>query len=219
VRSLLLLTALGNLILTIAGGNLSFPRLSPDGRRMAYERDNEVRVVVVATRHTDVVIPARYGSLRELEWSDDDHLTATYARNRVTADVIHRKRTSAKPPKPEPPKPIEFCGTTLSATTDRDALTLWRTSGPSTLPLASIYPADDAAIEVVRTTEREVIFVVRIAPRSRRDATNHLMSYDGVRLHAYGIDGLDDASFSNDGKRMAISVWRDAQRRLLVYDR
>jgi hypothetical protein len=45
------------------------------------------------------------------------------------------------------------------------------------------------------------------------------MSYDGVRLHAYGIDGLDDASFSADGHRMTVSVWINAQRRLLVYQR
>src|SRR6185369_43781 len=187
----LFLAALGELILTIAGGNLAFPRLSPDGRRLAYAVGNEVRVVIVATRHTDLVIPAKYGALRELEWTDDEHVRATYARNRITADVLTKKRTSEKAPKPSPPKPIEFCDTTLRASADRDSLTLWRTSGKSTLPLATIYPADDGHTELLRTTDREVIFLARIAPRSRIDATNHLMSYDGVRLHAYGIDGLD----------------------------
>jgi len=74
-------------------------------------------------------------------------------------------------------------------------------------------------MEVLRTTPREVIFMLRVAPRSRADATNHLMSYDGVRLRAYGVDGLDDASFSSDGHRIVISVWENAQRRLLVYAR
>lgn len=214
----LFLAALGDLILTVAGGNLTFPRLSPDGLRLAYVRGNEVRVVIVATRHTDVVIPARYGALRELEWTDDRHVAANYARNRIVADVIGKRRTSSKPPK-DASKPIEFCDTTLHATTDRDSLTLWRTSGGSMLPLATIYPADDGSIELLRTTPREVIFLVRVAPRGRIDATNHLMSYDGVRLHAYGIDGLEDASFSNDGRRIVIDVWVNAQRRLLMYQR
>lgn len=218
LRPLLFWAALGELILTIAGGNLAFPRLSPDGLRLAYARGNEVRVMVVATRETEVVIPARYGALRALEWSDDRHVSAGFARNRITADVISKHRTSSKPENAAP-KPIEFCDTKLHATTDRDSLTLWRTSGTSTLPLATIYPADDGAIEVLRTTPREVIFLVRIAPHGRVDATNHLMSYDGVRLHAYGIDGLEDASFSDDGRRIVIDVWMNAQRRLLLYQR
>jgi len=215
----LFLAVLGELILTIAGGNLTFPRLSPDGRRLAYTRGNEVRVVIVATRHTDVVIPARYGALHSLAWSDERHVTADYARNQIVADVITKRRTSSKALKPAPDPPIELCDTTLRATTDRDSLTLWRTSGGRTLPLATIYPADAGTMEVLRTTPREVIFLLRTAPRSRIDATNHLMSYDSVRLQAYGIDGLDDASFSADAHRMAISVWQNAQRRLLVYDR
>ena|GEM_PF-3136053 len=213
------LAALGELILTVAGGNLTFPRLSPDGRHLAYARGNEVRVVIVATRHTDVVIPARYGALHALAWTDDRHVSADFPRSRVTADVLTRRRTSAKAVKPEPVQPIAFCDTILRMTTDRDSLTLWRTSGPSTLPLATIYPADDATMEVLRATPREVIFLLRVAPRSRIDATNHLMSYDGVRLSAYGIDGLDDATFSADAHRIAISVWLNAQRRLLVYER
>ncbi|HJW93714.1 MAG TPA: hypothetical protein VJ901_08855 [Thermoanaerobaculia bacterium] len=214
----LFLAALGQLILTVAGGNLTLPRLSPDGLRLAYARGNEVRVVLVATRQTDVVIPARYGALRELEWTDDNHIAASFARNRIVADVISKRRTSSKPPAIAM-KPVAFCDTTLRATTDRDSLTLWRTSGTSTLPLATIYPADHGSLELLRTTPREVIFLVRVAPRGRIDATNHLMSYDGVRLHAYGIDGLEDASFSNDGHRIAIDVWVNAQRRLLVFDR
>jgi len=213
------LAALGELILTVAGGNLTFPRLSPDGRRLAYARGNEVRVVIVATRHTDVVIPARYGALHALAWTDDRHVSADFARSRVTADVLTKRRMSAKAVKPEPAQPIAFCDTTLRMTTDRDSLTLWRSSSASTLPLATIYPADDATMEVLRTTPREVIFLLRVAPRSRIDATNHLMSYDGTRLSAYGIDGLDDATFSADAHRIAISVWLNAQRRLLVYER
>lgn len=227
----LFLAALGELILTVAGGNLTYPRLSPDGRRLAYARGNEVRVVIVATRHTDVVIPSRYGALHALAWTDDRHVSADFARSRVTADVITKRRTSAlwggssDPPggrrvgEPAPHKPVEFCDTTLRATAERDSLTLWRTSGTSTLPLATIYPADDATMEVLRSTPREVIFLLRIAPRSRIDATNHLMSYDGVRLSAYGIDGLDDATFSADAHRIAISIWQNAQRRLLVFER
>ena len=215
----LFLAVLGELILTVAGGNLTYPRLSPDGRRLAYAVGNEVRVAIVATRHTDVVIPARYGALRALTWTDDRHVAADFARNRVTADVLTKRRTSAKAVKPEPARPIEFCDTTLRVSTERDSLTLWRTSGESTLPLATIYPADDATMEVLRTTPREVIFLLRVAPRNRIDATNHLMSYDGVRLQAYGLDGLDDASFSADAHRIAISVWQNAQRRLLVYHR
>jgi hypothetical protein len=214
----LFLAALGELILTVAGGNLAFPRLSPDGLRLAYARGNEVRVVMVATRHTDVVIPARYGALRALEWTDASHVSADFARNRIVADVISKRRTSSKPAK-EAPKPLEFCDTSLHATTDRDSLTIWRSSGTSKLPLATIYPADDGALELLRTTPREVIFLVRIAPRGRIEATNHLMSYDGVRLHAYGIDGLEDASFSDDGRRVVIDVWMNAQRRLLLYQR
>lgn len=209
---------LGELILTVAGGNLSFPRLSPDGRRLAYATGDEVRIVVITTRQTDALIPARYGAVRNLEWTDERHVAADFARTRIVADVISKRRTSAKPEKPSP-KPIAFCDTTIRATTDRDSLTLWRTSGTSTLPLATIYPADSGTMELLRTTPREVIFLVRTAPRSRIDATNHLLSYDGVRLQAYGIDGLDDASFSADGRRMVISVWKDAQRRLLVYQR
>jgi len=209
---------LGELILTVAGGNLSFPRLSPDGRRLAYATGDEVRIVVVATRQTDALIPARYGPVRNLEWTDERHVAADFARTRIVADVNSKRRTSAKPEKPSL-KPITFCETTIRATTDRDSLTLWRTSGASTLPLATIYPADSGTMELLRTTPREVIFLIRTAPRSRIDATNHLLSYDGVRLQAYGIDGLDDASFSADGRRMVISVWKDAQRRLLVYQR
>jgi hypothetical protein len=213
------LAALGELILTIAGGNLTFPRLSPDGRRLAYARGNEVRVVIVATRHTDVVIPARYGALHALAWTDDRHVSADFVRSRVTADVITKRRVGGRVGEPAPHEPVEFCDTTLRATTDRDSLTLWRTSGTSTLPLATIYPADDATMEVLRSTPREVIFLLRVAPRSRIDATDHLMSYDGVRLSAYGIDGLDDATFSADAHRIAISIWQNAQRRLLVYER
>jgi len=213
------LAALGELILTVAGSNLSFPRLSPDGLRLAYARGDEVMVVVVATHQNETVIPASYGALKSLRWTDDRHLAADFARNRIVADVVTKRRTSAKPPKPAGAKPIEFCNTTLRATTDRDSLTLWRTSGTSTLPLATIYPADNGTIEVLRTTPREAIFLLRIAPRSRADVTNHLMSYDGVRLRAYGVDGLDDAGFSSDGHRIVISVWEKAQRRLLVYAR
>jgi len=209
---------LGELILTVAGGNLSFPRLSPDGRRLAYATGDEVRIVVVATRQTDALIPARYGAVRNLEWTDERHVAADFARTRIVADVISKRHTSAKPEKSST-KLITFCDTTIRATTDRDSLTLWRTSGASTLPLATIYPADAGTMELLRTTPREVIFLIRTAPRSRIDATNHLMSYDGVRLQAYGIDGLDDASFSADGRRMVISVWKNAQRRLLVYQR
>jgi hypothetical protein len=219
LRLALFLAALGDLIVTIAGGNLTFPRLSPDGRRLAYARGSEVLVVIVATRHTDLVIPARYGALQSLEWTDERHVSAGFARNRIVADVISKRRTSAKSPKPAESKGVEFCDTTVRATTDRDSLTLWRTSGGSTLPLATIYPADAGTMELLRTTSREVIFLIRGAPRSRIDATNHLMSYDGVRLRAYGIEGLDDASFSADGHRMVISIWRNAQRQLLVYDR
>jgi hypothetical protein len=215
----LFLAALGELILTVAGGNVSFPRLSPDGLRLAYARGDEVMVVVVATHQNDVVIPARYGTLKSLQWTDDRHVTADFARNRVVADVMTKRRTSAKPPKAAGTQTIAFCDTTLRATADRDSLTLWRTSAGSTLPLATIYPADNGTMEVLRTTPREVIFMLRVAPRSRVDATNHLMSYDGVRLRAYGIDGLDDASFSADGHRIVISVWENAQRRLLVYAR
>jgi WD40-like Beta Propeller Repeat len=212
LAALLLAANLGTLVLTVAGGDLSHPRLSPDGRRLAYARGNEVRVVIVATRHTDAVIPARYGALRELEWSDDEHVAASYAKTRVTADVIHRRRTTSKPSAP-PPQSFDFCGTTLRATTEAGALTLWRTTGPETLPLATIYPAAHGAIDVRRTTPAEVIFVVR------GDTENHLLSYDGIRLRAYGIDGLDDASFSRDGRRIAISVWTAGQRRLFVYER
>jgi len=219
LRFALFLAALGDLILTIAGGNLTFPRLSPDGRSLAYARGDEVRVMSVASRQNDLVIPARYGALRSLAWTDAHHVRADFARDRIVADVVSKRLTSAKAPKRSESKPVEFCGTTVRATTDRDSLTLWRTSGGSTLPLATIYPADAGTMELLRTTPREVIFLIRVAPRSRIDATNHLMSYDGVRLRAYGIDGLDDASFSADGHRMVISIWKNGQRQLLVYER
>jgi hypothetical protein len=204
-----LLVALGSLILTIAGGDLSLPRLAPDGRRIAYARGGEVRVAVVATRHTDVVIPARYGAIRDLEWSDDQHVAGTFARTLVTADVVHKTRKTGKAPATKPRQSIDFCGTTLRAEASRDALTLFRVTGTETMPLATIYPADKPSIAVRRTTPSEVIFL----------AGTHLMSYDGVRLHAYGIDGLDDVSFSADGHRIVISVWRNGQRQLLVYER
>lgn len=210
---------LGKLIMTIAGGDLALPRLSPDGRRLAYARGGEVRIAIVATRHTDVVIPAKYGVPHDLEWTDDANIEAEFPRRTISADVVHKRRVALAHIHAVKPMTIDFCDTRLRASAERDTLTLWRESGPSVLPLATIYPADSPSIDIRRTTPGEVIFIARIAPRSRPETTNHLIAYDGVRLHAYGIDFLDDASFSADGRRVAISVWTGALRRLLVFQR
>ena len=94
--------------LTASDKPVSDPQWSPDGRRLAYVRDEEIWVVEVdGSRLTRVV--ARPGRGREPRWSPDGHRIAFLSRRRgwtqvwlIDAPVPRRGRPANEPRPPRP---------------------------------------------------------------------------------------------------------------------
>ncbi|HEX7948754.1 MAG TPA: S9 family peptidase [Candidatus Limnocylindrales bacterium] len=94
--------------LTASEKPISDPRWSPDGRRLAYVRDDEVWVMETdGSRLTRVV--AKPGGGRQARWSPDGRRLAFISRRRgwsqiwlIDAPVPRRGRPAAEPKPPEP---------------------------------------------------------------------------------------------------------------------
>jgi dipeptidyl aminopeptidase/acylaminoacyl peptidase len=94
--------------LTASEKPISDPQWSPDGRRIAYHRDDEIWVMEVdGSRQTRVV--AKPGGGRQARWSPDGRRLAFISRRRgwsqiwlIDAPVPRRGRPAADPKPPEP---------------------------------------------------------------------------------------------------------------------
>ena len=94
--------------LTASEKNVSDPQWSPDGRRLAYVRDNEIRVIE-ADGSRDVGVTAHPAGVSAPRWSPDGRRLAFISRRRgwsqvwvVDAPVPRRGRPARDPRPPEP---------------------------------------------------------------------------------------------------------------------
>jgi dipeptidyl aminopeptidase/acylaminoacyl peptidase len=94
--------------LTASEKNVSDPQWSPDGRRLAYLRDNEIRVIE-ADGSRDVTVTGHPAGVTSPRWSPDGRRLAFISRRRgwsqvwvVDAPVPRRGRPARDPRPPEP---------------------------------------------------------------------------------------------------------------------
>src|SRR5262245_15887020 len=182
--------------LTASEKNVTDPQWSPDGRRLAYVRDKEVRVVD-ADGSRDVVVTSAPGAASP-RWSPDGQRLAFVARRRGWSQVwvvdapVPRRGRPARDPRPPEPTPVTATGV------DVEDL-VWMPDS-RTLAIVAIRPPEHATgevhlVDVATGDERWV------AGGTTEWASGPRPVADGGLLYATDADGwFQIARLSADGK-------------------
>ena len=131
--------------LTASEKNVSDPQWSPDGRRLAYLRDNALRVLD-ADGSRDVVVTTQPAGVSSPRWSPDGHRLAFVSRRRGWSQVwivdapVPRRGRPARDPRPPEPRPLTPTGV------DVEDLA-WSVDG-RTLAIVSLRAPDHATGEI-----------------------------------------------------------------------
>jgi dipeptidyl aminopeptidase/acylaminoacyl peptidase len=101
--------------LTASEKNVSDPQWSPDGRRLAYVRDNEIRVIE-ADGSRDVGVTGHPAGVSAPRWSPDGRRLAFISRRRGWSQVwvvdapVPRRGRPARDPRPPEPRQLSATG-------------------------------------------------------------------------------------------------------------
>lgn len=144
--------------LTASGKNVADPQWSPDGRRLAYTRDNELRVIETDGSR-DVGVTGQPAGVSSPRWSPDGRRLAFISRRRGWSQVwivdapVPRRGRPARDPRPPEPHPLSATGV------DVDDL-VWAADGRSIAVMAIRGPhhavGEIHVIDVESGTERHV---------------------------------------------------------------
>ena len=97
--------------LTASEKNVTDPQWSPDGKRLAYIRDNELRVIE-ADGSRDVTVTGHPAGVSSPRWSPDGRRLAFVSRRRGWSQVwlvdapVPRRGRPARDPRPPEPRPL-----------------------------------------------------------------------------------------------------------------
>jgi dipeptidyl aminopeptidase/acylaminoacyl peptidase len=182
--------------LTASEKNVSDPQWSPDGRRLAYIRDQEVRIVD-ADGSRDVAVTSAAGVALP-RWSPDGHRLAVVSRRRGWSQVwlveapVPRRGRPARDPRPPEPTPVTPTGLDIEDV-------VWLPDGQS-IAVVAFRPPEHATAE---------IHVVDVATGAERWIAGGAAEWasgprpvsDGGLLYATDADGwFQVVRLSADGK-------------------
>ncbi len=171
--------------LTASEKNVSDPQWSPDGRRLAYIRDNELRVIE-ADGSRDVGVTGHPAGVSSPRWSPDGLRLAFVGRRRGWSQVwivdapVPRRGRPARDPRPPEPRPLTATGV------DAEDFS-WSADG-RTIAMMSIRGPDHAvgeihAVDIESGEERH------IAGGGEEWASGPRPTSDGGWLYASDSDG------------------------------
>jgi dipeptidyl aminopeptidase/acylaminoacyl peptidase len=131
--------------LTASEKNVSDPQWSPDGRRLAYLRDNELRIIELDGSR-DVVVNGHPAGVLAPRWSPDGRRLAFTSRRRGWSQVwvvdapVPRRGRPARDPKPPEPRALSATGTDIEDL-------MWSADG-RTIAVVAIRGPDHATMEI-----------------------------------------------------------------------
>jgi dipeptidyl aminopeptidase/acylaminoacyl peptidase len=194
--------------LTASEKNVSDPQWSPDGRRLAYLRDNALHVID-ADGSRDVVVTAHPAGVTSPRWSPDGRRLAFVSRRRgwsqiwiVDAPVPRRGRPAKEPKQPEP-RPLTLPGTDVEDFS-------WSSDGRSIAVAALRGPAfDSSQIHLVDVESGEERLV---AGGGNEWAAGPRPTRDGGLLYASDADGwFQVVHLSTDGRERRVLTSGDRE--------
>ena len=171
--------------LTASEKNVSDPQWSPDGRRLAYLRDDAIRIVDADGRR-DVLVTSHPAGVSLPHWSPDGQRIAFVSRRRGWSQVwivdapVPRRGRPAKDPKPPEPRALTAPGT--------DIEDLAWLAGGTTIAVTAPRAPDHAAAEI-HLLDAETGAERRVAGGRMEWAAGPRPTLDGGLLYVSDADG------------------------------
>jgi dipeptidyl aminopeptidase/acylaminoacyl peptidase len=194
--------------LTASEKNVSDPQWSPDGRRLAYVRDNEIRVIEVDGSR-DVPVTGHPAGVSFPRWSPDGRRLAFLSRRRgwsqvwiVDAPVPRRGRPARDP---RPPEPVALSATGI----DVEDLS-WSADGGSIAVVAMRAP--DHSVGEVHLIDAESGEERRVAGGGDEWASGPRAMPNGGWLYASDASGwFQIVSLAADGRERRVLTTGDRE--------